>query len=87
MSLTLRRATHCRLDDRPAFTHEQKESDLGSTAVEQVEEPRFSGLPRLPFLRRPLADEDGPWLKQGHEASAWLSLFYGGVSACTYGPG
>ncbi|ORX37520.1 hypothetical protein BD324DRAFT_608113 [Kockovaella imperatae] len=30
----------------------------------------------VPWLHRPLASKDGPWIRPEHEATEWLSLFY-----------
>jgi hypothetical protein len=34
-------------------------------------------LKRIPWVRFPERNETGPWLKEEHRATEWLSLFYG----------
>ena len=81
-----RGSAHNRLDDSSTSTHSLPESETKAAPFETAKTPNISVYPSLPFIRRPLADEDGPWLKQGHEASAWLSLFYGETTAWSQTP-
>lgn len=76
-----RGSAHNRLDDSSTSTQSRPESETKVAPFETAKTRNISVYPRLPFIRRPLADEDGPWLKQGHEASTWLSLFYGEITA------
>ncbi|WRT65361.1 uncharacterized protein IL334_002304 [Kwoniella shivajii] len=34
------------------------------------------GVSKRPFLRKPLREEGGRWLKEGNDASEWVNLFY-----------
>ena len=59
---------------------------------EKVDEKGGDGehrLIRIPFLRAPVVHRndlsDEVWLEKGHEASIWLSLFYGELSLWTRG--
>jgi hypothetical protein len=60
----------------PSLSGEVLPSDTERIPPLQVGTARQT-LRKIPFLRQPVQGEDGPWLKEGHEASAWLSLFYG----------